>query len=57
MELYGLYLNQLLWIRRYLENATMCHQWLLDYFDPICAKPGLVPSRCCEVCASKKEMC
>ena len=45
-------------VRRYLENATMCrHQWLLDYFNPICAKPGLVPSRCCDICTSKKEMC
>ena len=41
-------------VRRYLENVTMCRrQWLLDYFDPICAKPGLVPSKCCDICATK----
>lgn len=43
-------------VRRYLENVTLCRrQWLLDYFDPICAKPGLIPSRCCDVCAKKNE--
>ena len=44
-------------VTRYLENVTMCRrQWLLDYFDPICTKPGLVPSKCCDICATKTEI-
>lgn len=35
---------------------TLCrHQWLLDYFDPIYAKPESVPSRCCNIYAFKKR--
>ena len=39
-------------VRRYLENTTECRRkWLLDYFDPLCAKPGSDPSNCCDICA------
>lgn len=40
-------------VRRYLENTSKCRRsWLLDYFDPDCAKPGPDPSNCCDVCAA-----
>jgi superfamily II DNA helicase RecQ len=40
-------------VRRYLENNIVCrHEWLLQYFDPACAKPGIEPSECCDVCSS-----
>ena len=39
-------------VRRYLENTTVCRRkWLLEYFDPMCAKPGRDSSSCCDVCA------
>ena len=38
-------------VRRYLENTSVCQrQWLLEHFDPLCAKPGSDPSKCCDVC-------
>ena len=41
-------------VRRYLENVTTCRRvWLLDYFDPSCAKPGSEPKKCCDVCTLK----
>ena len=44
--------NEVAAVRRYLENTTVCRrQWLLDYFDPLCAKPGNEPKKCCDVCS------
>ena len=44
--------EELIAVRRYLENDTACRrQWLLDYFDPTCSKPGPNPNTCCDVCA------
>ena len=38
-------------VRRYLENTSECRRkWLLDYFEPTCAKAGESPSTCCDVC-------
>ncbi len=43
-------------VRLYLENTTVCRRkWLLDHFDPLCAKPGIDPSMCCDVCANITE--
>ena len=43
-------------VRRYLENDSICRRkWLLDYFDPSCAKPGPNPSTCCDVCAKSQS--
>ena len=40
-------------VRRYLENNTVCRrQWLLDYFDPTCTKPGQVQLKC-DICSGQ----
>ena len=40
-------------VRAYLENSTMCRcKWLMEYFDPMSAKPESHPLSCCDVCAA-----
>ena len=42
---------ELLAVRQYVENTAQCRcKWLLQYFDPKCAEPGVDPSYCCDVC-------
>ena len=35
--------DEVIAVRKYLEN-TCRRVWLLEYFDPACAKPGLEPA-------------
>lgn len=43
--------HELIDVRKYVENASACRRkWLLEYFDPACAKPGENPSKCCDIC-------
>ena len=42
-------------VREYLQNCTTCRRaWLLNYFEPSCAKPGNDPKMCCDICAQEK---
>ncbi len=44
--------NEVACVRRYLENTTVRRRkWLLVHFEPMCAKPGREPSKCCDICA------
>ena len=44
--------HEVIAVRRYLESTMVCRRrWLLDYFDPQCAKSGPNPQSCCDVCA------
>ena len=43
--------HELIAVRRYLENVTVCRwKWLLDYFD---VQLSVEVSRCCDNCSIK----
>ena len=46
--------HELIAVRRYVENVTLCRRkWLLDYFD---VHLDVEPSRCCDNCSNKTAM-
>ena len=45
--------RELIDVRKYLENATICRRkWLLEFFNPYCAKSGDDKLLCCDVYAN-----
>ena len=45
--------RELIDIRKYLENSTICRRkWLLEFFDPCSAKPGDDELLCCDICTN-----
>ena len=48
---------ELIDVRKYLENTTICRrQWLLEFFDPCCAKAGDDELLCCDICATSVKL-
>ena len=48
--------HELIDVRRYLENVSVCRRkWLIEYFNPACAKSGEDSSRCCDICNSTSD--
>ena len=45
--------RELIDIRKYLENSTICRRkWLLEFFDSCSAKPGDDELLCCDICTN-----